>query len=131
MLQMYATSEFNFGTTENGALMFGNALIRGLFLLIGFPKIITAGRLWYNGSPSPAAEPVPSNGQDIPTDPEQFDTAAGQDGAQQPIKAPETDEEDSGTEFDLMFVRWSLVVDSIVTAAAGFSTQGWQVYMGK
>ncbi|ORY54939.1 uncharacterized protein BCR38DRAFT_508754 [Pseudomassariella vexata] len=129
LLQMYASSEFGFGTTANGWLMSGNSLIRGLFLIFMFPKIITSGRIWYNGTSSPHEANVPGQEHHIPTNPEDFDTAAGEDVPQEPITSPEIEEEDTGTEFDLFFVRWSMVVDSIVTFFAGFSNQGWQVYL--
>ncbi|KAF7531114.1 hypothetical protein G7054_g9198 [Neopestalotiopsis clavispora] len=135
LLQMYATSEFDFGTKENGWLMFGNALIRGLFLIVMFPKIISVGRTWLNGpseKPHGSSENADGDVDDVPTDPRDFPASPGEEVPQEPIKAPEPEEEedeDVGTGFDLMFVRWSLVVDTIVTAIAGFSSQGWQVYM--
>ncbi|KAI1494160.1 major facilitator superfamily domain-containing protein [Biscogniauxia mediterranea] len=128
LLQMYATSEFDFGTTENGYLMFGNSLIRGLFLLFMFPKIISAGRDWFNGTPveeSTKQEP----GSHIPINPEDFEAAEGDEVPQEPTRILDPDEEDSGTGFDLFFVRWSLVIDSLVTFFAAFSSKGWQVYL--
>ncbi|KAI3316590.1 major facilitator superfamily transporter [Xylariaceae sp. AK1471] len=131
LLQMYATSVFHFNTTENGYLMFGMSLIRGLFLLFIFPKIITAGRIWFNGSPQQTEHQSHSHSDgdhDVPTHPEDFAAAEGGEVPQEPVQSPD-DEEDSGTGFDLLFVRWSLVVDSLVTLFAGFSSAGWQVYL--
>lgn len=132
---MYATSDFNFSTTENGYLMFGNSLIRGLFLILMFPKIISVGRDWFNGTSHDSTthdHDHEGNGSEIPTHPEDFDIAeSGEEVPQEPIQSPEVEEEDSGTGFDLFFVRWSLVVDSLVTFFAGFSSHGWQVYLGK
>lgn len=130
---MYATSEFNFSTTENGYLMFGNSLIRGLFLILLFPKIITVGRVWFNGTRHEGTSHHENDDNEIPSHPEDFGVAeSGEEVPQEPIQAPPAeDEEDSGTGFDLFFVRWSLVVDSLVTFGAGFSSQGWQVYLGK
>ncbi|KAI1136241.1 hypothetical protein F5Y05DRAFT_392068 [Hypoxylon sp. FL0543] len=131
LLQMYATSEFNFGTTENGYLMFGNSAIRGIFLLFMFPKIISAGRVWFNGAPISTSSGERESGSEchIPVNPEEFEADEGGEVPQEPIQAPDADEEDSGTGFDLFFVRWSLVVDSLVTFSAGFSKHGWQVYL--
>ncbi|RYP13612.1 hypothetical protein DL765_006813 [Monosporascus sp. GIB2] len=129
LLQIYATSEFNFSTTENGYLMFGNSLIRGLFLILIFPKIISFGRDWFNGT-SHSSEAHREHDAELPTNPEDFGIeGSGQEVPQQPIQTPEVEEEDSGTGFDLFFVRWSLVVDSLVTFFAGFSSHGWQVYL--
>lgn len=131
LLQMYATSEFNFGTTENGYLMFGNSAIRGIFLLLMFPKIISVGRIWFNGTSASAETRYTESESHIPINPEDFEVVEGGEVPQEPVQAPDPDEEDSGTGFDLFFVRWSLVIDSMVTFFAGFSTNGWQVYLGK
>ncbi|KAI1104356.1 major facilitator superfamily domain-containing protein [Jackrogersella minutella] len=129
LLQMYATSEFNFGTTENGYLMFGNSALRGIFLLLMFPKIISSGRVWFNGTSVPTETRHSHSESHIPVNPEDFEAVEGGEVPQEPVQAPDPDEEDSGTGFDLFFVRWSLVIDSLVTFFAGFSTNGWQVYL--
>ncbi|KAI1408322.1 major facilitator superfamily domain-containing protein [Hypoxylon sp. FL1857] len=131
LLQMYATSEFNFSTTENGYLMFGNSAIRGIFLLFMFPKIISAGRVWFNGTPPPTGNGGSEQESEchIPINPEEFEADEGGEVPQEPVQSPDADEEDSGTGFDLFFVRWSLVIDSLVTFSAAFSTNGWQVYL--
>ncbi|KAI1879257.1 hypothetical protein JX265_002211 [Neoarthrinium moseri] len=108
LLQMYATAEFGFGTTENGWLMFG--------------------RNWLNGTTQSDATTT-NNVEHLPTDPRDFDASPGEQVPQEPIEPPEPEDEDTGTGFDLLFVRWSLVVDSIVTAIAGLSREGWQAYM--
>lgn len=136
-----------------------------------FPKIIRAGRIWYNGGVTPPhsvsqhhqnadSQSRPASGdadneddderytiERVPTNPEDFPAAEGNEVPQEPIQPVPTretrpgpnadtgpnagaeEEEDSGTGFDLLFVRWSLVVDSLVTLFAGFSTAGWQVYL--
>ncbi|KAJ8124075.1 hypothetical protein O1611_g9446 [Lasiodiplodia mahajangana] len=131
LLQMYATSVFHFNTTQNGYLMFGISLIRGLFLLFVFPKIITEGRLWFNGGAEKGQEAAqyPNNDGTVPMHPEDFAVAEGGEVPQEPIQSPDLEDEDSGTGFDLLFVRWSLVIDSLVTIFAGFSSTGWQVYL--
>jgi hypothetical protein len=130
---MYATAEFGFGTTENGWLMFGNSLIRGIFLLIFFPKIISRGRQWFQNHSGDSNKRELGNENCHPTNPEGLITAHGEAVDQEPISPVDVDveEEDSGTEFDLFFVQWSLFMDSIVTAVAGFSRQGWQAYAGR
>ncbi|KAI0455833.1 major facilitator superfamily transporter [Xylaria acuta] len=131
LLQMYATSVFHFNTTENGYLMFSISSIRGLFLLFLFPKIITEGRIWFNGSSQRDQRTERHHNDDgvVPIHPENFAAAEGGEVPQEPVQTPERDEEDSGTGFDLLFVRWSLLVDSLVTLFAGFSSAGWQVYI--
>ncbi|KAI1170976.1 major facilitator superfamily transporter [Nemania sp. FL0916] len=139
LLQMYATSVFHFNTTENGYLMFSISFIRGLFLLFLFPKIIAMGRIWFNAGPRPGqkTEGRPEDDAAVPTNPEGFAAPEGGEVPQEPEPEPEPnaehdpdfEEEDAGSGFDLLFVRWSLVVDSLVTLFAGFSSAGWQVYL--
>ncbi|KAI5860857.1 major facilitator superfamily domain-containing protein [Durotheca rogersii] len=129
LLQMYATSEFDFGTTENGYLMFGNSAIRGVFLLFMFPKIISTGRVWFNGTQQPVDAKGHQPESHVPINPDEFEADEVGEVPQEPVQAPDPDEEDSGTGFDLFFVKWSLVIDSMVTFFAGFSTDGWQVYL--
>jgi len=38
-------------------------------------------------------------------------------------------QEDEDTTFDLFFLRWSLVVDGVLTTGAAFATKGWHIYV--
>lgn len=134
LIQMYATSRFNFGTTENGILMSGNAWIRGIFLMFMFPGIIDGGRRWFASSThaGPLHKSLTEEERNlIPTHAEDMDAAApGLMNATEPTRAP-PEEEDEDSTFDLFFLRWSLVVDGIVTSLAAWATEGWHVYLGK
>ncbi|CAK7227156.1 hypothetical protein SCUCBS95973_006447 [Sporothrix curviconia] len=106
-----------------------------------------------NGSSSaPAADPEIT---DIPTEPEQFDAPMGTLAEEEPIlvrvstaerrhvehdendiesndeDAAEAaaDEEKAAYAFDLFFLRWSLLVDGVITAGAALATQGWHMYL--
>ncbi|KAK1996601.1 major facilitator superfamily transporter [Colletotrichum falcatum] len=130
LIQMYATSRFNFGTTENGILMSGNSWIRGIFLMFIFPQIIDAGRRWFAASSRPGALHKTLTQEErglIPTHPEDMDPVPGLMNAAEPTKAP-PEEDDEDSTFDLFFLRWSLVVDGIVTSLAAWATKGWHVY---
>ncbi|KAK1491422.1 major facilitator superfamily transporter [Colletotrichum cuscutae] len=130
LIQMYATSRFNFGTTENGILMSGNSWIRGIFLMFIFPEIIDSGRRWFASSSHAGALQKTLTQEErsvIPTHPEDMDPAPGLMNASEPTKAP-PEEEDEDSTFDLFFLRWSLVVDGIVTSLAAWATEGWHVY---
>lgn len=135
---MYATSAFAFGPMENGYLIGFNALIRGFFLSLAFPKIISFGRKWYAKSwkkhnkatnvmdASPTAEAAQplllEEDMEITVAPEFGEEPSG-------IQGPVKDED--GSHFDLFFLRWSLVVDGIITGLATFTKHGWQVYLGE
>ena len=87
---------------------------------------------------------------DIPTEPAQFDAPTGTQLEEEPVlvRVPTTerhaddghssgdDSEDTATEdekaayaFDLFFLRWSLLVDGVITAGAALATQGWHMYL--
>jgi MFS family permease len=156
LLQMYATAAFRFSSTENGYLMAVNALVRGILLILAFPRIISSGRQWYQSSrldkrlmhePDPTdadkdvvqsscrsltegeilADQAETSG--IPTQPEDFEPPQGALQDQEPAAPLQATSEDGGRGFDLFFLRWSLVVDGLVTGSAAFASQSWQVYM--
>lgn len=128
LIQMYATAAFGFRPTDNGYLMASNALIRGLFLIFLFPRIISGGRRWYsNGRDTNSA----SNHGAIPIAPEDFDPIAGIVAEQEPAMPIQQAQDSSGSAFDLFFLRWSLVADGLVTASTAFASSSWQIYLGK
>ncbi|VUC33739.1 unnamed protein product [Clonostachys rosea] len=119
LIQMYATAAFNFLPSENGYLMATNSLIRGFFLLILFPKTITAGRAWFSsqqGDSMDGVDPARESNSDIV-------------GRQDQGRAPLSYRSQRGQEFDLFFLRWSLVMDGLVTASTAFATEGWHIYL--
>lgn len=159
LIQMYATAYFDFSQADNGWLMSGNALIRSFFLFFIFPHIITRGRNWFLASwkgaaaveqPSQAAAAAASKhhgdrrpseaGGDglarVPSRPEQMEApmAGNQvdEGPQSPSQHGDSAEEERvACRFDLFFLRWSLLVDGILTAGAALCTQKWHIYLGE
>lgn len=95
-----------------------------------FPRIISAGRQWFKSVDTPPP-PDPSPDLAIPTEPADFDPVPAPMANQEPTKPPPPVEKVEGGAFDLFFLRWSLVVDGLVTASAAFVTQGWHIYLGK
>ncbi|KAM0327480.1 hypothetical protein ACHAQA_005768 [Verticillium albo-atrum] len=132
LIQMYATSRFGFGTTENGSLMSGNSLIRGTFLMFMFPQIIDTGRRWFASSSRPHHErrPVDEEEEIIPTHAEDLEEVPGLMNSEEPTKPP-AEEDDEDSTFDLFFLRWSLVIDGIVTSISAWATEGWHMYLGE
>ncbi|KAF3810635.1 hypothetical protein GCG54_00013877 [Colletotrichum gloeosporioides] len=128
LIQLYSTAAFNFLPTENSYLMASNSLIRGVFLIFLFPKIIDSGRKWY----------IERSEKELPS--EVFraqvvvDTEAGVTADMQP--KPNNPSEATvfqsvpGHGFDISFLRWSLVVDGLLTASTAFATKGWHIYLG-
>lgn len=143
LIQMYATAEFGFDQADNGYLMAGNALMRAFFLIVIFPRIIAAGRKWFAHSATIQKKnqtaqtnhddpETPTTGE-IPTDPRQFEAPSAGQAEEEPVAMPEVPDpamEKLASQFDLLFLRWSLVVDGLLTAMTAFATQGWHVYIG-
>ncbi|KAK8127169.1 hypothetical protein PG984_008277 [Apiospora sp. TS-2023a] len=130
LIQMYATAEFGFDQADNGYLMAGNALMRAFFLIVIFPAH-HRGREEVNSSGGDPETP-PTAGDIIPTDPRQFEAPSAGQAEEEPVAMPEITDpaiEKLASQFDLLFLRWSLVVDGLLTAMTAFATQGWHVYI--
>ena len=130
LLQMYATAAFGFGQGENGWLMSGNAFARSVFLIFMFPRIIGAGRSWFSSRARRSTRTTPEPGVVLPTDPRGFDAPTGTQSDEEPVVPDKTDEK-AAFAFDLLFLRWSLVVDGALTAGAAFATRSWHMYLGQ
>ncbi|RYP93107.1 hypothetical protein DL770_000764 [Monosporascus sp. CRB-9-2] len=129
LLQMYSMTVFDFNPTNNSLLMAVNGLIRGVFLMFVFPQIISLGRRWFKTSSEPVAL-QPSSESPIPTHPQDFDPIPATVADAEPTKPPPPVAEVEGGAFDLFFLRWSLVLDGLITALAAFATRGWHIYLG-
>lgn len=130
LIQMYATAVFEFDQGNNGWLMFEFAFVQSIFLIFMFPTIISKGRKWFK-SGSPQKEVVNDQPDDtavLPTSPRQFEAPAGPLDEGEPV-ALEPAQERTSCEFDLFFLRWSLVVDGALTTIAAFATQRWHIYL--
>lgn len=83
---------------------------------------------------------TPENSDDglsrIPSRPEQLEAPmAGNRTDEEPV-SPEhqessSEEERAACRFDLFFLRWSLLVDGILTAGAALCMNKWQIYLGE
>lgn len=147
LLQMYATDAFEFGAHENGWLISINCMIRGLFLTLAFPYIISRGRKWLDArhacqreQQNPRLRPRSTSAisaKDIeairamPTSPTSLASTLGPTNASTeptPSPAPSEPEKESFA-FDLHYVKFSLIADGIITALATFTHKPWQVYL--
>lgn len=156
LIQMYATAYFDFSQGDNGWLMSGNALMRSFFLFFIFPRIIDSGRAWWVAKASrekrgSAAASLPSKhvrpdhqstteGHSpltrIPSRPEELEAPMAGNQAEEETMSPEQTEtrpedERAACRFDLFFLRWSLLVDGLLTAGAALCTQKWHIYLGE
>lgn len=132
LIQMYATAAFNFTQGDNGWLMSEFAIMRSFFLIFLFPRIIAWGRRWYIKSErSSEVEADETATQHIPTTAGEFDATVGEQVDHEPYRTVNPNKDDEGSRFDLVFLRWSLVVDGLLTTVSGFATQSWHIYLGK
>ncbi|GAW13703.1 hypothetical protein ANO14919_030920 [Xylariales sp. No.14919] len=128
LIQMYSISAFGFTTTNNSLLMSVNCLVRGLFLMFVFPHIISYGRLAFKTTDLPSSDTPPES--PLPTHPHDIDPLPAVVADQEePTKPPEPVAVTQGAGFDLFFLRWSLLIDGIITASSAFAAQGWHMYL--
>ena len=48
---------------------------------------------------------------------------------EEPIEPPQPTDEQETFAFDLMYAKYSLVMDGIITGGAAFINKGWQIYL--
>lgn len=128
LFQMYATTAYQFRSAENGYLMCFFSLTRGLFLSFAFPKVIASGRRKYSST----ARMITKDSSDsivIPVAPKDFEAISALQGEQEPATLLKPSPAGEDVTFDLLFLKWSLVVDGILTGATAFSTTGWHIYL--
>jgi MFS family permease len=129
LLQMYSTDAFGFTPNENGWLISLNCLVRGLFLTLAFPAIISRGRKYLDKRTK--SKPTHFKGSDyLPSTPAHLASVPGVDNDEtEPIDPPPPSTETETYDFDLFYIKLSLFADGILTACATFTNHGWQMYV--
>ncbi|OAL34511.1 hypothetical protein AYO20_06141 [Fonsecaea nubica] len=127
LLQLYSTDVFDFGTQQNGGLIFMYSMLRGVFLTFAFPKFIAIGRRWT----------MKREQQDL------ADTQESRSSERAPLLRDSRQQAGNGTHnpkdketpkeqtfaFDLTYTRFSLVADGLLTLLCSFVREGWQMYL--
>lgn len=132
LLQQYSMSAFHFEASQNSALMALTLVVRGLFLMFIFPVIISRGRKWFDKSIPPTSAATRDAEAIIPTHPADLDPAPPLVSAvEEPVQAPAAPPTPESGEFDLFFLRYSYLVDGVLTMCAAFISEGWQFYLRK
>jgi MFS family permease len=132
LLQMYSTDVLGFGTTENGYLISLNSLVRGLFLTLAFPKAISAGRAWLdrrNGVKRGKSTAEASESSDVESERNRDISVEVMESEEDPREVPKSTDEKETFHFDLLFTKYSLIADGVLTGIATFVTHGWQMYV--
>ncbi|KAK5170130.1 uncharacterized protein LTR77_004714 [Saxophila tyrrhenica] len=146
LLQMYATDVFGYSASDNSKLISLNFVIRATFLTFAFPAIINTGRKWLDKRQGKIRKQSGGEGgtdkeeDGLPTNPDRLAPAAMPTGEananepDEPLRRTSTaqsskKEENESYAFDLLYTRWSLILDGVLTALATFTSQGWQMYI--
>lgn len=128
LLQMYATNIFDFGTRRNSYLVSSHSFLRGMFLIIAFPRIIAAGRKFMDKRN--ATETSRRNADMlIETDMTNESGQVIQDAEETDLALTRTITGQETFEFDLIYTRFSLLADGVLTLGASFIQQSWQMYL--
>jgi hypothetical protein len=131
LIQMYATAAFDFNQADNGWLMSGYAFMRAIFLIFIFPRVISSGRHWFSRRAERSTPPKPQLTEEetaLPTSPGQFGAGVVNQGEGEPVPAEPLLASETST-FDLSFLRWSLLLDGVLTTGSAFATKGWHIYL--
>ncbi|CEJ89683.1 hypothetical protein VHEMI05508 [[Torrubiella] hemipterigena] len=133
LVQLYATSIFQFDQADNGWLMSEFASVRGLFLIFIFPRIIGAGRDYFarrkNLTPKADEEESASETTPLYTNPSAIAAPTASQLVQEPVISKSPIKDYTTGRFDLVFLRYSLVVESLMTSIAAFATKPWHIYL--
>lgn len=127
LLQMYATDIFEFGTKRNSYLVSSHSFLRGMFLVLAFPRIIAAGRKYTEKQRD--ARPPTSTPPDTPPDDGLTRETTQEDMQENVLNRVQTTSDTDTYEFDLIFTRFSLLADGVLTLGASFVQRGWQMYL--
>ncbi|CAK5269071.1 unnamed protein product [Mycena citricolor] len=104
MLQLTATNKYGFKPVDNGLLMSCNSLSRAAFLTLVFPRIISRGRKYLSSR------------------------TAADDNALPPAESSCTRKPIHGSAFDLEFLRFSMIIDSILIGILIFSCRSGHIW---
>lgn len=123
LLQLYSTDVFDFGTKQNGWLIFLYSTLRGVFLTFAFPQLIAIGRR-YTAKKEDCGGATEVAKNDSERQP--LLATAGAPNAAINEDGPRRQETFS---FDLTYTRFSLIADGLLTLLCSFVREGWQMYL--
>ena len=131
LLQMYATDIFGFGTKRNSYLVSMHSFLRGVFLTLAFPRIISTGRHIMEKRSNvklPRNHPQETLGPDTATKQGQI-VQAMQDEEEQDVISPEPTDEQETLDFEIIYTQCSLLIYVVLTLGATFVQHSWQMYL--
>lgn len=104
------------------------SMLRGLFLTLAFPKLITLGRNYTNRSQE-YSNSAKSSDQSGSTE---RDPLLPSERAQESREGADTDKDrvakkEQTFAFDLTYTRYSLLADGLLTLLCSFVQEGWQM----
>lgn len=96
--------------------------------MFAFPRIIDWGRRRSSSGSKSSYSKVDTHSS-IPIEPEDFEAIPVLQTEQEPIVTANSGSAEENLAFDLQFLKWSLIVDCILTGSAAFARKGWHVYL--
>ncbi|KAJ7183833.1 major facilitator superfamily domain-containing protein [Mycena filopes] len=120
MLQLTATNQYGYTPSDNSQMMSLNALSRALFLTFAFPWMIDTGRGWLNGRRSSASRGIPTADALVPPPATAVLPTLPDDNIHE---ESDSTRKMRRSAFDLEFVRWSILVDALLTALVSLNSR--------
>lgn len=117
LLVMYSLATFRFAPSQSSTLMALNSLMRSIFLIFVFPRIVACSKSRFSVANKTVEAAASAATQGL------ADANAASD-----VIMPATTESNAG--FDLTVLRWSVVTDALLTGATAFTSQPWHMYLG-
>lgn len=128
LLQLYATDVFDFGTKQNGTLIFIYSMLRGAFLTFAFPKLIAVGRKLTSKRKEPKTVDAEST-RNPEREPLLSSSQNGSSTSSETNPQNKLPPKQETFAFDLIYTKFSLIADGLLTLLCSFVHQGWQMYL--
>jgi len=141
-LQLVATDVFHFKPKRTGLMLSLTLLVRAFFLSMCFPRIIARGRAWVarldrkdcrrSSVSSISSTSSSSSSLTVRIDPAEHPDYASEAEVPDAVGQPTTDLAPTaarhGATFDLWFLRYSILLDGVLTGAVTFVTRDWHIF---
>lgn len=112
LLLMHSIAVFNLSPSQNSTLTSINSLLQSAFLILVFPFLVDKGRRWYTGG-------------------KRVESMSASSGSCDPAAVPSTPlTSKMSTEFDMLLLRCSVVVDAVFTGSVALASKRWHLYLG-
>lgn len=138
-LQLVATNVFDFKPDTSGYMLSLTLVVRAFFLSVCFPRIIAAGRKLF-APPPPVVTATAAGQRRLGSAAVSRSNSAQSSGSTETTLVEEELDADGeleltlepsvpGAKFDLIFLKYSILLDGFLTSAVTFSSSAWHMYL--